>query len=132
MVPLQSGRKSLSPSNPPNRAPDAVVIGDFLDVAVLKNRVVAVERVDKPGTPTTFQLRVLTAELAGVTTVALPGPAFRLATGANFVYDIDRDGNVGEAEDNDNDPLKATDERGQKEAQEHRQRNRDENRLRPI
>ena len=99
-----------SPSNPPNRAPDAVVIGDFLDVAVLKNRVVAVERVDKPGTPTTFQLRVLTAELAGVTTVALPGPAFRLATGANFVYDIDRDGNVGEAEDNDNDPLKATDE----------------------
>ena len=87
-------------------APDGLVRGDFLDVAVLKNLVLAIEQ-PQPGV---FDLSFFTAQLSRDDRVALPVSAARVAVLENFVVDVDRDGNLGTAEDQDGDPTTARDE----------------------
>jgi len=90
-----------------NVAPDALVRGDFLDVAVLKNRVLAVEH--DPASAS-FSLALFTAELGRFKQVKLPASAARVAGLENLLVDIDDDGLVGAAEDNDDDELSAVGE----------------------
>ena len=97
---------NVAPEDPANNGPDGILRGDFLDLAVLKNRVVAVER--NPAGD--FALSVFAADLSRTLQVPLPGLASRVATVENMVFDIDGDGNLGLAEDEDTDPLAAKDE----------------------
>ncbi len=84
-----------------DRGPHAFIQGDFLDVGVLKNRVVAVEA---PGPGGISALKVFSTELLLVRVVVLAETATRLALVSNLVVDVDRDGNLGLAEDDDLDP----------------------------
>lgn len=95
--------------------PDGVSPGDFTDISVLKNRVVAVGV-----TPTSNQPRVsvLTAQLGLVVELPPPTPAglsgfagaARLGTFENAVFDLDNDGRVGVDEQEDHDEVKGSDE----------------------
>ncbi len=84
---------------------------DFLDVAVLKNLVVSVALKAATGE---FSLDLFSAQLTNRRSVYLPGPAARVGVLENFLVDLDQDGRVGTAEDEDQDPperpLRAIDE----------------------
>ena len=90
-------------------APDKVEYGDFTDVAVLRNRVVAIGPTLVGGEP---GLRVFSAELnqTGVLPPPVPGGLVRfpglarLGTVESVVIDVDGDGNLGTGEDEDDDP----------------------------
>ena len=105
--------RSFNDIHDPNArlGPDGLVRGDFLDVAVLKNKIASIEL--DPGTGE-FSLALFSAQLTDKETVPLfPDPAARLAVLENFLVDVDRDGRVGTAEDNDQDegtPITALDE----------------------
>jgi PKD repeat protein len=96
-------------------APDKVEYGDFLDVAVLRNRVVAIGPTLVGGEP---GLRVFSAELNETAFLPPPVPAglvrfpglARLATAESVVIDVDGDGNLGSGEDADDDPATALQE----------------------
>ncbi|HWQ00461.1 MAG TPA: Ig-like domain-containing protein [Vicinamibacterales bacterium] len=87
--------------------PDGLVRGNFLDLAVLKNRLLALERDEVSGSTT---LSMFGADLSRMSQVTLPGPAARLTAVENFVLDIDRDGNLGAAENDDDDRTLAINE----------------------
>ena len=88
--------------------PDGFVRGDFLDVAVVKNQVAAIELDAVSGT---FKLDLFSAQLTDKRSIVLPGPAARVAIFENMLVDVDRDGRVGSAEDNDgNDGISSRDE----------------------
>src|SRR5581483_1209358 len=77
-------------------APNAVLKSDiegvdFLDVGVVKNRVVAIEQDRQTGSS---QLGVFTAELKDVKTVPLPVAAARVGSVENFVLDLNGDGAI--------------------------------------
>lgn len=78
--------------------PDGLYRGDYFDVAIMKNGLLAVE------SPTSGaeRLRVFSASLFPLDTVNLPR-AFRVAAAENLVFDWDGDGNTGLAEDTDDD-----------------------------
>jgi PKD repeat protein len=105
--------KAFDPAegSPATLGPEGFVRGDFLDVAVLKNEVVAVEHSPASGQ---FSLALFSAQLTNKRPVALPGPASRVAVLENVLIDVDQDGRVGSAENSDEDDggttLKATDE----------------------
>ncbi|MGE5245125.1 MAG: PKD domain-containing protein [Betaproteobacteria bacterium] len=99
----------------PNRAPDGLVRGDYVDVAVLKNQVAAVGRDVQTNSP---RLTMFTGQLGHLLDIPPPPPpglsalngAARVAVAENVIFDIDGDGNVGAAEDQDQDSTKAVDE----------------------
>lgn len=84
---------------------DGLYRGAFFDVAVLKNSVVAAE--EPAGSSP--RLRLFSASLVAGEDIPLPR-AFRNTAGADFSFDIDRDGNRGLGEDQDDDPLRGVDE----------------------
>jgi len=87
--------------------PDGLVQGDFLDVAVVKSQVAAIEQHAATGE---FTLDLFSAQLTNRLPIGLPGPAARVAVLENLVVDIDGDGNLGTAEDDDNDDTTAREE----------------------
>ena len=84
---------------------DGLVRGNFFDVRLLKTQVVATEQLANGQ----WLLDQLSARLQSLATIPVPR-AFRAAAGANFVFDIDRDGNLGFGEDADGDALQGVDE----------------------
>jgi pimeloyl-ACP methyl ester carboxylesterase len=93
-----------------DRGPHAFFSGDFIDVGVLKNRVVTLE---PPGPGGISSLHVFSPELLPLQEVVLGDPATRLELVPNIVVDIDADGNLGVREDEDEDigvDIKARDE----------------------
>lgn len=91
-------------------APDAVKYGDFTDIAIVRNRVLAVGAAATSGAA---GVRVFSAQLDDVAALPPPVPpglsrfegAARVATAQDVVFDLDGDGNLGLAEDQDGDPL---------------------------
>lgn len=83
-----------------DRGPHAFVTGDFIDVGVLKDAVVALEA---PGAGGISALQVFTPELLARQEVVLADPATRLALVSNLVVDVDRDGRLGLRENEDED-----------------------------
>ena len=77
---------------------DGLYRSDFYDVAVVKNEVLAAE-MPSGSAP---RLRAFTMNLLPIEGVPVPR-SFRLAAGENFVFDLDRDGNLGYGEDEDGD-----------------------------
>ncbi len=98
-----------------SRAPDALQRGDYLDVGVLKNKVVATGRDD--GT-NEFRLSMFTGQLGHLIDIPPPPPpglsalagAARVGAAEDMVFDVDGDGRLGPAEDADNDPTTALQE----------------------
>lgn len=86
---------NLRPDTTPNYAPDGIMRGDFLDVAVIRNRVYAVEVNPLTGASS---LAVYSAQLTDKQTIPLPGPAARIAALETLVVDLEPDGRVGSAE----------------------------------
>ena len=82
-------------SGPTHRGPDGIIRGDFLDVAVIRNRVFAIEVNGQNGD---MSLAALSPQLSDKQTLVLPGPAARVAGLETFVVDLDGDGRVGSAE----------------------------------
>ncbi len=108
----------LTPDTP--LGPDGLVLGDFLDVAVLKNTVIAIGVPGQFAGESGFRLLVYPPNLVGPATIAdseLPGAIARVGAAANMIFDVDHDGNLGQAEVGDNgtgsgspDPLSAEQE----------------------
>jgi RHS repeat-associated protein len=93
----------LTPDTP--LGPDGLVLGDFLDVAVLQNSVVAIGVPGQFAGEAGFRLLVYPSNLIGPVTITdslLPGAIARVGTAANLVFDVDHDGNLGQAEVDDN------------------------------
>lgn len=98
-----------------NFAPDAVQYGDFTDIAVVRNRVLAVGANAVSGAA---GIRVFSAQLADAGAIPPPLPAglarfqgaARIGTAQNVIFDVDGDGNLGLAEDQDNDATTALQE----------------------
>jgi PKD repeat protein len=98
----------------PTRAPDGLYRGDYTDLAVLKNEVLAVGR-NAAGTPL---LSLFSGQLGHLIDMPPPAPlgltalngAARVAAASDVVFDVDGDGNVGTAEDQDNDSTRGADE----------------------
>jgi PKD repeat protein len=98
-----------------SRAPDGLLRGDYLDVGVLKNRVVATGR---DNTTNEFRLSLFTGQLGHLIDIPPPPPpgltalagAARVGVGENFTFDVDGDGRLGTAEDADGDPTTALQE----------------------
>ncbi|MBW7885297.1 MAG: Ig-like domain-containing protein, partial [Caldilineaceae bacterium] len=92
-------------TKPDRYAIDGLYRGDFYDLSVVKNLVVAGEN-PSSGSP---KMRVFDVSLVPLEEVPVPR-AFRVATGENFIVDLDNDGNLGAGEDNDNDTITGRDE----------------------
>jgi hypothetical protein len=92
-------------TNTSRYAIDGLMRGDFFDVAVIDNLVVAPEM---PGSGIS-KLRVFGASLLQAEEIPIPR-GFRLAGLEGFVVDLDSDGNLGAGEDGDNDLLEGKDE----------------------
>jgi RHS repeat-associated protein len=88
-----------------DRAPDALARGEFLDLALLRTQLLAVE-VD-PASGQSF-LDVFSPQLARVATLPLPGPAARVAAFEGLVADQDGDGRVLAEEEDDGDAVSAS------------------------
>lgn len=86
-----------------NPAPDALLRGSYSAVTTLKDRVLAVSGIRDP------RLFVLSAQLSPVGDITLPRTS-RVGAAANVVFDLDRDDNLGAAEDGDGDTFNARDE----------------------
>ena len=88
--------------------------GDYLDVGVVKNSVVATGR----DSANEFRLSMFTGQLGHIIDIPPPPPpgltalggAARVGVGEDFVFDVDGDGNLGPAEDADSDPTTARQE----------------------
>ena len=91
----------------PNRGPNGVQRGEFLDVAAIRNRVFAIEM---NSAAATMSLAAFSPQLTDKQTIALPGAAARLSALESFIVDVDGDGNLGTAEETDGDPLVAAQE----------------------
>ena len=97
-----------------SRAPDGLMRGDYLDVGVVKNSVVATGR----DSANEFRLSMFTGQLGHIIDIPPPPPpgltalggAARVGVGEDFVFDVDGDGNLGPAEDADSDPTTARQE----------------------
>ncbi|HXH06727.1 MAG TPA: PKD domain-containing protein, partial [Vicinamibacterales bacterium] len=98
---------NLPQDQTPSVGPDGLVRGNFLDLTVLKNRLLALERHEASGSTT---LAMFGADLSRMPQVTLPGPAARITAVENLVFDIDGDGNLGTAENDDGDGTRAIDE----------------------
>ena len=83
-----------------DRGPHAFISGDFLDVGVVKDAVIALET---PGPGGISALQVFTPELVTRQEIVLADPATRLTLVSNLVVDVDRDGNLGLRENDDED-----------------------------
>ncbi|MGB2715172.1 MAG: putative Ig domain-containing protein [Vicinamibacterales bacterium] len=83
-----------------DKGPHAFISGDFLDVGVVKDAVIALET---PGPGGISALQVFTPELVARQEIVLADPATRLTLVSNLVVDVDRDGNLGLRENDDED-----------------------------
>lgn len=108
--------QSFNASTPSaSRAPDGLVRGDYVDVAVLKNKLMAVGRDVSTNEP---RLTMFTGQLGHLLDIPPPPPpgltglngAARVAAAENMVFDVDGDGRVGADEDADGDPTSGRDE----------------------
>jgi PKD repeat protein len=98
-----------------SRAPDALLRGDYLDVGVMKNKVVATGR---DSSTNEFKLSMFTGQLGHLIDIPPPPPpglsalagAARVGTAEDVVFDVDGDGRLGPAEDADQDPTTALQE----------------------
>jgi hypothetical protein len=92
-----------------NRAPDGLMRGDYFDVAVLKNRVLAT---GQNAASNEFRLTMFNGQLGHLIDLPPPPPpglagfngAARLGVAESVAFDVDGDGHIGTAAAHDNNP----------------------------
>ncbi len=92
--------KNYEVTNPePDRwAIDGLFRGSFTGIGLVKNILAAAEEPNSANP----RLRILNANMVSLQEIFLPR-AFRVAVGNSLIFDVDQDGNVGHAEDIDDD-----------------------------